>query len=339
MIKTTLSKTLTLNEAALDIVTSPEIATSPAQALCIDTLCTLADGNSLLEIDVASQQGLFTWEVDLVNQAAQEWFWYRIGDSAEASIDTLALTSLATPDDNTLTATWQGSSFDLEVEWVLQGGASGSGNSQIEEQISITNTTENELEFYFFEYTDLDLTNTFDDDFYVIDNINTVKQFDELTRARITQFSGDAEEIRYEIAPFPDLLDSLNDASPTNLSNTPAFGTVVGPGDEPFALQWKFTIDPDETVSIAKTKQISEVPETIAFDVFGNVDITKAVDFELNKFVTSNVNVDNPFATAQADAEAFGVFAFAETDAFATVNDEFASSYSEAIAAIDQMVM
>ncbi len=73
----------------------------------------------------------------------------------------------------------------------------------------------------------------------------------------------------------------------------------------------------------------------VVFDINGNVNLNKNVDWQINKNVVANVEIEDKLATAQADAEAFGVFAFAETDAFATVNDEFASSYSEATAGLD----
>ncbi len=49
------------------------------------------------------------------------------------------------------------------------------------------------------------------------------------------------------------------------------------------------------------------------------------------------MNVDNPdqLATAEADAEAFGKYALAETDAFTYVTENEAFSYSESTAALD----
>ena len=73
----------------------------------------------------------------------------------------------------------------------------------------------------------------------------------------------------------------------------------------------------------------------VFFDINGNVNLNKNVDWQINKNVVANVEIEDKLATAQADAESFGELAFAETDAFATVNDEFASSYSEAVAGLD----
>ncbi len=73
----------------------------------------------------------------------------------------------------------------------------------------------------------------------------------------------------------------------------------------------------------------------ILFDINGNVNLNKQVEWQINKNVVGNVEIEDKLATAQADAEAFGEFAFAETDAFALVNDEFASSYSEATAGLE----
>ena len=268
-----LLKSLTFGTAALSVVTTWAMTASPVQAQCAGSLCTLGDLNSIVQIDTSSQQGLLSWEVDSVNQMAQEWFWYRVGDTnPEASIDTLQLLSLQTADtnpgvdnrDDRLTALWRGSDFDLAVEWLLTGGAPDSGKSEIAEQVSITNQSAGNLTFYLFEYTDFDLQGSPNNDFYTLESINTFKQFDEDTAASITYLSPAAEEVRYELAPFPNLLNSLNDGLPTILANTPPIGQLVGPGDEAFAWQWKLVIAPNQTVTISKNKQVQSVPEPVS---------------------------------------------------------------------------
>jgi len=51
---------------------------------------TLQDGNSLVTVDVGSQAGVTGWTVDGVDNLRQQWFWYRVGSSSEASIDTIS---------------------------------------------------------------------------------------------------------------------------------------------------------------------------------------------------------------------------------------------------------
>ncbi len=51
---------------------------------------TLTDNNSVAQINPNSQSGMFNWSVDGQNQLNQQWFWYRIGNTPEQSIDTIS---------------------------------------------------------------------------------------------------------------------------------------------------------------------------------------------------------------------------------------------------------
>ncbi|HBL13173.1 MAG TPA: hypothetical protein DD379_17600, partial [Cyanobacteria bacterium UBA11162] len=122
------------------------LSASPASAI------TLVDENSTAEFDLTSQAGLFDWIVDGTDHLFQEWFWYRIGDEGpEQSIDTLTLDLFGATDtnfdgdDDTLFARYIHDLFELTIKWSLDGGAIGSGASDIGEQISITNTSGSNL--------------------------------------------------------------------------------------------------------------------------------------------------------------------------------------------------
>ncbi|MDJ0634668.1 MAG: hypothetical protein QNJ34_15880 [Xenococcaceae cyanobacterium MO_188.B29] len=73
----------------------------------------------------------------------------------------------------------------------------------------------------------------------------------------------------------------------------------------------------------------------INFTIAKDVNLNKVVNLDIDKDV--DVNVDNPdqLATAEADAEAFGEQALAETDAYTYVTDSEAFSYAESTAALD----
>ena len=59
--------------------------TATAQA----ALYTLTDDNSTAVIEGGSSAGVGTWTIDGTDHMFQQWFWYRVGNTAEASIDTL----------------------------------------------------------------------------------------------------------------------------------------------------------------------------------------------------------------------------------------------------------
>ena len=73
----------------------------------------------------------------------------------------------------------------------------------------------------------------------------------------------------------------------------------------------------------------------IAFDITKNVNLNKVVTLDIDKNVDANVNNPDQLATAEADAEAFGIYALAETDAYTYVTETEAFSYSESTAALD----
>ena len=60
----------------------------------------------------------------------------------------------------------------------------------------------------------------------------------------------------------------------------------------------------------------------INFNIEKNVDLNKVVNLEIDKNVNANVENEDLLATSEADAEAFGERALAETDAYTYVNEE-----------------
>lgn len=80
----------------------------------------------------------------------------------------------------------------------------------------------------------------------------------------------------------------------------------------------------------------------INFSINKVVTLDKTVTLNITKNVTTVVDIDDLLATAEADAEAFGKYALAETDAFTYVNENPAEgegeafSYAESTAAIDR---
>src|SRR5574340_944668 len=66
----------------------------------------LTDQNSVTTVDVGSQAGQSSWLVDGVNQMSKQWFWYRIGNGPEASIDTISAPQVVLPSPNTLSVTY-----------------------------------------------------------------------------------------------------------------------------------------------------------------------------------------------------------------------------------------
>src|SRR4051812_18343831 len=143
-------------------------------------LFTLTDDNSVSQFDTATQANNFNWFIDGNDVLAQQAFWYRVGSvGPEQSLHTLPIAVQGTSDANfdgnpdTLFVRYNGAGFRAETRYTLDGGAPGSGASDLGEQISITNLLGSPLDFHFFQYADFDLGAV---DTGVFTNLNTVDQ-------------------------------------------------------------------------------------------------------------------------------------------------------------------
>ena len=118
----------------------------------------LTDGNAQANINPNSQAGMYNWFVDGQDQLTQQWLWYRVGNVAEQSIDTLSLSAVNNLGANQAQLIYSGTGFDLELTYSLLGGSAGSGVSDVAQQIKILNTSGTTLDFHLFLYADFDLS-------------------------------------------------------------------------------------------------------------------------------------------------------------------------------------
>jgi hypothetical protein len=241
--------------------------------------CVITSGNSAANIEPGSQAGMNSWVVDGTNQLAQQWFWYRVGGTAgnpDHSIDTLPLNGgfLRDLDNNgsyeNYIAQWQGNGFSITISYNMNGGSANSHNSDIRENITIHNDTAGALNFHFFQYSDFDLNGSVADCGIVMPNGQTVRQTDgsgplTLSETTVTLPS------RWELGLFPNTLNSLNGGpNGYDLSNSPAIGTPLGPGDDTWAFQWDANIGAGGDLIITKDKNLTTVvPEPIGLGILG----------------------------------------------------------------------
>jgi hypothetical protein len=239
------------------ILTSLGITARPAKSAVL----ALSDDNSIAAFDpsfsnIPSNNGLLFWTVDNINHLFHNQFWYRIGStSKENDINALNLIGInqTQPASNQLSATYAGNSFEIVLNFQLDGGVPGSGTSSLFQNIDIKNTSSNKLDFHLFNYTDFDLTDNAQDDTTKISN-NTATQFDSFTLAKEVI---NPSASYYQVSPFPNILDALSDNFPTSLSN------VGGPltGEDAYAFQWDFVLEPEKSFSIKNYKSIKPIPE------------------------------------------------------------------------------
>jgi hypothetical protein len=237
---------------------------TPADA----TTFTLTDLNSSAQINDASQNGMFNWTVNGVNQLAQQWFWYRTGSTGgQSSIDTLPLLAATASDTNgngqpdTLFLSYGSTSaLQIDVRYTLRGTASS--GSDMQEQINITNNSTSTLDLHFFQYTNFNLNGTPAGDTVSLINANTVRQ--SKSGALISETVTTPAASHYELGlttDSPNTLTRLNGGSPITLSDGL---TTRGPGDATWAFQWDRSLAPGATLQISKDKNL-QIPEPGTF--------------------------------------------------------------------------
>lgn len=217
---------------------------------------TLQHNNSSLIIDPDnSVQGMFNWTVDDVDHLYQQWWWYRIGNGPELSISTLQLDSSDVLGDRLLIQKYCAQDFDLEVTWLLTGGAANSGFSMVKEGATITNKSTRNLYISLYEYSDFDILGTASNDVgrHVNNNLVTQFEYPVFVAESVTQTPS-----RWQMDNYSNILALLNDNDKDDLTNQYAF---YGPGDVAWAFQWDFVIGPGSSAGVSKDKSITMIPE------------------------------------------------------------------------------
>jgi hypothetical protein len=230
------------------------------------TSVTLEDGTNVVRIDPDSVAGLYAWEIAGTSHLAQQWFWYRIGDTGpEASIDTLErfATNQSSPDQVAF-GFRDGASPTFQMQLVLNLTSSGNGGI-LHDAITIDNLTADPMDFHFFQYCDFDLGGTPGGDRVTMTGspINTARQTSALADLSESVVTSSQLPSRAEAALFPTTLVKLTDGDADPLASSTAGPMLgpVGPGDVTWAFQWDFAIPANGTVIISKIKRLDLVPE------------------------------------------------------------------------------
>jgi len=221
---------------------------------------TLTHKNSSASINVTNINNAYVWEVDGVDHLATTRLFYRVGNvGGEAYLDsidsspTISFINIASL--SKLDVTYTGSSFTARQIYQLIGGDPGSGQSSLNQTITILNTGDSALDFHLFQYVDFDLNFGVGGQsvqlyqngsglFYSAHHTDGVRTVTET----VTPAS------HAEAAMFFSLLTSLEDGNPTTLNDTAAFG----PGDATYAFQWDVLLNPNDSLVISKLMVVPE---------------------------------------------------------------------------------
>jgi hypothetical protein len=222
---------------------------------------TLTSGNSSITINPASDQLATAWMIDGQLQMALQGFYFRVGGvGGEASISTLSLISQTQTTPGSLTVTYGNGLFNIETIYSLVGGAAGSGNADLSEQIRITNLTGNALDFHFFQYTDFDLGAASPGDTVQLGQ-NLQGLYNEALQTKGNVIYSDTiltpGANHGEVGTFPSTLNGLNDSNPTTLSDNAG---PLNSSDATWAFQWDRVIAGGSTFIIGLDKNVYVIP-------------------------------------------------------------------------------
>jgi len=243
----------------------------------------LMEDNSVVYVHATN--GVERWDVDgvshlgLESDAAMQWFWYRVGGCGEQQVNEMNLT-FDEPASGTTDRDGDGNDdqadlvyhdslgrFDIEITLTLDGGPDGVQQSDLAEQVTVTNTTADEtLDFHFFQYADFDLGGTAGDDevLYIgkatgdVDEVMVSKQTD----GTYTLVAADVSSVPLagaEASTAGALRGKLDNACPDDLD-----GPATAAGDVEWAGQWDVELGAGEAFQLSKDKMITPEPATLA---------------------------------------------------------------------------
>jgi hypothetical protein len=227
----------------------------------------------------------------------QQWFWYRVGNGAEHPLNNLTFVSATTSDTNPSTDNradhlelqYTSANFTVTVAYDLIGGPQYSHTTGLMRTVVIVNTGATDLDFHFFDYSDLtlgyaywdqaeneqhpDLAEVLNSDGSAIRQWDNDGGYDPITGDYIPHPRKDSEsQTTSMIVPSHwglsldggagSILASLTDGLPTTLSdNMTANGGL--PGNLAFAFQYDFVLGPGEAWVGASNLLV--VPEPASF--------------------------------------------------------------------------
>ncbi len=234
------------------------ITNSPVLVNFIFGLITLQSGNSVVRINPTDNQGVFSWKVDGVEELYQQWFWLRQGSSGpQASLDTMGVPLGAALTSSNATINYVSAPLNINLGFVLHGGAVASSASDLAETLSVQNTNNSAITLHVFQYVDFNLAGPSGADTVLFPANNTVVQ--QGGNTIMTETVQSPPPSFWEASFYPLTFDKISGNSPATLSDTVMPASA---GDQTFAYQWDVTLVAGQTLTINSTQSIR--PATVS---------------------------------------------------------------------------
>ena len=244
-----------LDESIVLYFASPGLASATSSPVSVDFvfgLITLTNGNSLVEIDPTTQDGVFSWTVDGTNQLYQHWFWLREGSSGpQNSFDMLGTPLGLAYTSNSAILNYLAPGLSATVAFNLSGGNAGTLASDLTEAVTIQNTTNVSMTLHVFDYSDFDLADADTGDTVAVNGTNVMVQ--EGKGMMATETVQTPMPNYWEASWYAITLDKIDGGTPITLSDQLLPQET---GDQTFAFQWDATLGAGQSLVISLSKSI-----------------------------------------------------------------------------------
>lgn len=230
------------------------LALAPANAINI-----LTDGNARVEIDPASQAGVFTFRVDNVDQLFQEQYWVGVGTTAQQSVDAISAPTVSNLTQNHVQYDYSNATVGaVRLTYTLAGGQNGSRTADLAEQFLINNTSNTTRTYHIFQYSDFDLGAALGPQNVRIESPGDLDEAVQRSATWAVTWVG-TEANRGEVNTFPNTRNSLNGGTYTLNNNLGPLNST----DATWALEWDVTLGPGATFILSGDKTVVPVPPTV----------------------------------------------------------------------------
>jgi hypothetical protein len=216
----------------------------------------LSNGNSVIQINPTTQDGMFSWTVEGTNQMYQHWFWLRQDPgNTQSSFDQLGIPLGLVYTATSATLSYFPQGLDVTLSFTLKAGMTGSYASDDVETVSIQNTNNYSVGLHVYDYTDFDLAGEADGDTISFAASNMIVQQGKGMSA--TQYAQNPPADLWEATWYALTLDTIDDDAPAVLSDE-IFPNESG--DQTYAFQWDATLPAGQTLQINLTNSIRLAP-------------------------------------------------------------------------------
>lgn len=219
------------------------------------TVILLSDQNSSIQINDSSSAGQTNWFVDGTNNLTQQWFWVSVNGATPVAVNTLSAPIVSNQTANSVTLSYSNPTLaKVDLTFTLLGQVPGTAAASLSVAAGVTNNTGAQATVSLFQFANFDLNSSAAGDTVAFPSAT------QITQAKgATIVSEDTVIIPFQGHEGNTPGTVLGAVTTNALTNLPAIGGSVGPGDESWAVRWDRTLVTGGAFSVSKGENIQGV--------------------------------------------------------------------------------